>query len=54
MDLAWSAEEERFRAEARAWLEANVPRGLPSGDTAEGFAAHLEWERLLFEHAGRW
>ena len=52
MDLTWSDEEEAFRAEAREWLEANVPRGLPSGDTADGFALHLEWERLLFEH--RW
>jgi alkylation response protein AidB-like acyl-CoA dehydrogenase len=52
MDLAWSPEEDAFRAEARAWLEANVPRGLPSGDTREGFALHLDWERLLFEH--RW
>ena len=52
MDLTWSPEEDAFRAEARAWLEANVPRGLPSGDTREGFALHLEWERLLFEH--RW
>src|SRR6185437_7522107 len=33
-------------------LAANVPRGLPSGDTREGFAAHLEWERALF--AARW
>lgn len=52
MDLTWSAGEEAFRAEARAWLEANVPRDLPSGDTAEGFALHLEWERRLF--ADRW
>ncbi|TFV64325.1 acyl-CoA dehydrogenase [Geodermatophilus sp. DF01-2] len=52
MDLTWSPAEEAFRAEARAWLEANVPRGLPSGDTREGFAAHLEWERKLF--ADRW
>ena len=53
MDLTWSAEEESFRAEARAWLEANVPRpALPSGDTREGFARHLEWERRLFED--RW
>jgi len=29
-----------------------VPSGLPSGDTREGFAAHLEWERALF--AARW
>jgi alkylation response protein AidB-like acyl-CoA dehydrogenase len=26
-----------------------VPRGLPSGDTREGFALHLEWERKLFD-----
>ena len=52
MDLTWSDDEEAFRAEARAWLGAHVPTGLPSGDTAEGFAAHLEWERLLFEN--RW
>jgi alkylation response protein AidB-like acyl-CoA dehydrogenase len=49
MDLTYSAQEEAFRAEARAWLQANVPHGLESGDTAEGFAQHLEWERLLFE-----
>src|SRR5436190_2730276 len=50
MDLSESAAEERFRAECRAWLEANVPRpALPSGDTREGFAAHLEWERTLFD-----
>ena len=52
MDLTWSAEEEAFRAEARAWLEANVPHDLPSGDTRDGFALHLEWERKL--HADRW
>jgi alkylation response protein AidB-like acyl-CoA dehydrogenase len=52
VDLRWSAEQEAFRAEARAWLEASVPRGLPSGDTRDGFAAHLEWERRL--HAARW
>jgi len=26
-----------------------VPRGLVSGDTRDGFAAHLEWERALFD-----
>lgn len=52
MDLTWSTEEEAFRAEARSWLEAHVPTGLASGDTREGFAAHLEWERLLYRH--RW
>ncbi|MGZ8762288.1 MAG: acyl-CoA dehydrogenase family protein [Acidimicrobiia bacterium] len=53
MDLTWSADEEAFRAEARAWLAANVPAtALPSGDTREGFARHLEWEQTLFE--ARW
>jgi alkylation response protein AidB-like acyl-CoA dehydrogenase len=53
MDLTWSEEDEAFRAEARSWLEANVPRPqLPSGDTREGFARHLEWEKLL--HEDRW
>lgn len=48
MDLTWSESEEAFRTEARAWLEENVPEDLGSGDTREGFARHLEWERLLF------
>ena len=53
MDLGWGPEDEAFRSEARAWLEANVPRpALPSGDTREGFALHLEWERKL--HEDRW
>jgi len=53
VDLTWSPEEQAFRHEARAWLTANVPsRPLPSGDTAAGFAAHLEWEKALFE--ARW
>ena len=52
MDLTFTPEEEAFRAECRSWLEANVPHGLPSGDTRDGFAAHLEWERSLFE--ARW
>lgn len=52
MDLRETAEEAEFRAAARSWLTENVPRGLPSGDTREGFALHLEWERKLFED--RW
>jgi alkylation response protein AidB-like acyl-CoA dehydrogenase len=52
MDLRWSAEEEAFRAEAREWLERHVPRGLPSGDTREGFARHLDWEHELYD--ARW
>jgi hypothetical protein len=50
MDLSFTAAEEQFRAECRDWLRAHVPRpALPSGDTREGFAAHLEWERTLFD-----
>ncbi len=53
MDLGWSPEEQAFRAEVRAWLAGNVPaEPLPSGDTREGFARHLEWERRLFD--ARW
>ena len=50
MDLTFTTAEEQFRAECRDWLAAHVPRpALPSGDTREGFAAHLEWERALFD-----
>lgn len=53
MDLAYTPEQEAFRHEARAWLEANVPGSpLPSFDTAEGFQAHREWESRL--NAGGW
>ncbi len=49
MDLTFTAKEQAFRAEARAWLEANAPKGhVPSGDTKEGFAIHVEWEKKLF------
>ena len=61
MDLSWSDDEQAFRAEARAWLEENRSAwydehggeaAIASGDTREGFAQHLDWERRL--HAGRW
>jgi len=53
IDLVDTAEEARFRTSARAWLRANVPSPpLPSGDTREGFARHVEWERRLFD--ARW
>lgn len=53
MDLTWSASENEFRESARTWLEANVPTdSMRSGDTKDGFAAHLEWEKLL--HAHKW
>ena len=50
MNLDFSAQESAFRAECRAWLEAIVAKeSLPSGDTREGYALHLEWERKLFD-----
>ncbi|MFF6881137.1 acyl-CoA dehydrogenase family protein [Streptomyces sp. NPDC012474] len=53
MDLDFTAAEDAFRAEARDWLAARVPSvPLPSLETAEGFAAHREWEGVLF--AGGW
>ena len=53
MDLAFTAEQESFRAEARSWLDANVPtEPLASMDTADGFEQHREWERTL--HRGGW
>ncbi|MPY36049.1 acyl-CoA dehydrogenase [Streptomyces adustus] len=53
MDLTHSPADEAFRAEARAWLDAHVPRTpLPSLETAEGFVAHRAWEAELA--ADRW
>ncbi|MCC5477883.1 acyl-CoA dehydrogenase family protein [Streptomyces barringtoniae] len=53
MDLDFSAADDAFRAEARAWLAGHLPGApLPSLETAEGFAAHRDWERTLF--ADRW
>ncbi|WP_234541425.1 acyl-CoA dehydrogenase family protein [Streptomyces shenzhenensis] len=53
MDLTHSPADEEFRAEARAWLRAHVPRRpLPSLETAAGFAAHRAWEAELA--ADRW
>jgi alkylation response protein AidB-like acyl-CoA dehydrogenase len=53
MDLDLTEAELAFQAEARAWLQANVPaEPLPSMDTAEGFRLHQEWERRLFD--ARW
>jgi len=53
MDLDLSESELAFQAEARSWLEANVPAvPLPSMDTEAGFRAHQEWEAELAE--ARW
>ncbi len=53
MDLTFTAEQDTFRAEIRAWLHDHLPHTpLPDMDTPEGFEAHREWERTL--HSGRW
>lgn len=53
MDLVYRPDQKAFRAEVRAWLAAHVPKvPLASFDTAEGFAAHREWERTLA--SGNW
>ena len=56
MDLTWSTEDEAFRTEVRAWLETELAAWrdrhddrILSGDTTEGFAQHLDWERTLFD-----
>ena len=49
MDFSYSAEEQAFRAELRAWLDANVPRG-PLPETLEEEAAFLTaWQRRLYD-----
>jgi alkylation response protein AidB-like acyl-CoA dehydrogenase len=51
MDLRYTPEQQDFRREARAWLEASVPKEpLHSFDTEQGFEEHREWETKL--HAG--
>lgn len=53
MDLTNTSDEQSFRDEARAWLEAHAPTTpLQSMDTAQGFEEHRAWERTLNE--GRW
>ncbi|KAB0496764.1 acyl-CoA dehydrogenase [Pseudomonas vancouverensis] len=53
MDLTYTPAQQAFRAEARSWLQANVPsEPLQSFDTEQGFAQHRAWEAKLNE--GRW
>ena len=53
MNLDLSPSERAFQAEAREWLATHVPAApLPSMDTAEGWAAHQQWEAQLAE--ARW
>ena len=54
MDLTYTPEQQAFRAEVRAWLEAHVPsEPLEHFDaTREGFEAHRQWEKTL--KSGDW
>jgi alkylation response protein AidB-like acyl-CoA dehydrogenase len=54
MDLTYTPEQQAFRAEVRAWLDAHVPEHpLEHFDaTREGFEAHRQWEKTL--KSGDW
>ncbi|MBL0122937.1 MAG: acyl-CoA dehydrogenase [Betaproteobacteria bacterium] len=53
MKLEYTDQQRAFRAEVRAWLEANLPaEPLQSFDTAAGFEQHRAWERTL--STGNW
>ena len=52
MDLAFSAGEEAFRAELRAWLGANRPPATEHASLADEVAFLRAWQRRL--HDGRW
>lgn len=50
MDIRFTPEEERFRAEARAWLAANAPAGRPpEHDLTARRAFDMAWQRRLFD-----
>lgn len=53
MKLSYTAEQEAFRLEVRAWLQAHVPSDpLEHFDASRaGFEAHRAWERTLKEGA---
>jgi len=53
MDLVYTPEQQAFRAEVRAWMEANVPSApLVTLECEEGYKQHVEWERTLA--SGNW
>jgi alkylation response protein AidB-like acyl-CoA dehydrogenase len=50
VELRFSRDEEAFRAEARAWLEANVPRTRPArADLPARRTFALAWQRRMFD-----
>jgi alkylation response protein AidB-like acyl-CoA dehydrogenase len=56
MDLNLTANEQKFRDEFRAWLQANVPAkwaGATTGESRDAYTEYLrQWQRTLFE--GGW
>ena len=49
MDLRVPAADVEFREEIRDWLAAHRPSSIPVLDSVEGFAAHRQWERAMFD-----
>jgi len=53
MHLECTPEQDAFRAEVRAWMEAHVPKEpLVTLECREGYDQHVEWERTL--SSGNW
>ena len=53
MRLTYTPEQNAFRAEVRAWMEAHVPKEpLVTLECREGYDQHVEWERTLA--SGNW
>ena len=52
MDLSLTSEEESFRDELRAWLEANHPGPSPGGGDQAEFEFQRDWQRKM--HEGGW
>ena len=50
MEIRFTPAEDRFRVEARAWLETNVPRvPKPEGDLRARAAYDLAWQQRMYQ-----
>jgi alkylation response protein AidB-like acyl-CoA dehydrogenase len=49
MDIQFSPDEQRFRAECRDWLHANVPTDKRPMDAADAIHFDKAWQRRLFD-----
>ncbi|MEJ0048966.1 MAG: hypothetical protein WDN04_24790 [Rhodospirillales bacterium] len=56
MDLRYTSEQQKFRAEVRAWMAVHAPsfQKLPSLESRAGYDAHVAWERELATATGAW